>query len=218
MSIPRPKKLVSLGLALTIAFALASPATAQRGGRSITPSTPPSTRTAPPVSRDVIQDRTRDRIDVPDQERIRDQDRVDTADQDRIRDHDPLYLGTRDRLQTFDRDSDGLIDQSEFQQWHESAYDAINAGGKDGFSLQEFEAVRLGPGPMSDTAGPQRQRNEQTAQLRKAERFRLMDSDDNGVVTRSEYMKSGESNFPGADVNNDGKLSYGELEQFHRGW
>lgn len=229
--ITKTPKLMNICLATIVGLALTSPSLAQRGGSSTPHSRPPSTRTAPPVPRDVIQDRTRDRIDVPDQDRardrdqvdtpdqdrLRDRDRIDTPDQDRTRDRDPLYLGTQDRLQTFDRDRDGFIDRPEFQQWHESSYDAINAGGNDGFSLQEFQAVRLGPGPISDTTGAQQQQNQERAQVRKAEQFRLMDGDGNGIVTRTEYMEFGEQNYPRADSNGDGKLSYAELQQFHQG-
>lgn len=211
----KPLNLKNLCLAVTAGFVLASPAAAQGGGRSAPPPMPPSTSTVPG---DLIQDRTRDRLDTPDQDRLRDRDRIDAPDQDRLRDRDPLYLGTRDRLQIFDRDRDGFIDRSEFQQWHESSYDAINAGGNDGFSLQEFQAVRLGTGPISDAPGAQSQRNQERAQLRKTERFRLMDGDGDGIVTRTEYMNFGELNYLDADANDDGKLSYAELQQFHRGW
>ncbi|MDM8012147.1 MAG: hypothetical protein QUV08_14420 [Parasphingorhabdus sp.] len=176
---------------------------------------PPAQGTA---AGDLVQDRTRDRLETPDRDRLRDRDRIDTPDRDRLRDRDPLYLGIRDRLQRFDRDRDGFIDRSEFQQWHESAYDAINASGNDGFTLQEFQAVRLGPGPRSDVPGARSQRNQDRAQLRKAERFRLMDGNGDGIVTRAEYMNFGELNYLDADANDDGKLSYTELQQFHREW
>ena len=102
-------KLKDICIAATLGIILASPALSQKSGRAAPPSMPPVTRTLPG---DVIQDRTRDRIDVPDQDRLRDRDRIDTPDRDRLRDRDPLYLGTKDRLRTFDRDRDGAIDSS----------------------------------------------------------------------------------------------------------
>ena len=63
----------------------------------------------------------------------------------------------------------------------------------------------------------QRQRSAERTQLRKTERFRLMDGNGDGIVTRAEYMNFGELNYLDADSNDDGKLSYGELQQFHRG-
>lgn len=204
--------LKNLCLAATVGFALASPALAQMGSSSGPPSMPPSTGTG---AGDIIQDRTRDRVDTPDQDRLRDRDRIETPDRDRIRDRDPLYLGTKDRLRTFDRDRDGSIDRSEFQQWHESSFSAVDSDGDGGFRLEEFQAVRLGPGPMGDGSS---QRSKERAQLRKTERFRVMDGDGDGIVTRAEYMNFGELNYLDADANDDGKLSYGELQQFHRGW
>lgn len=203
----------NLCLAFTAGLVLTSPILAQRGGRSAPPPMPPSTGTASP---DVIQDRTRDRLVTPDRDRLRDRDRIDTPDQDRTRDRDQPYLGSRDRLRTFDRDRDGSIDRSEFQQWHISSFDALDSDGDGGFGLQEFKAMRFGPGPLGNNSR-QRQLSEERAQLRKTERFRLMDGNGDGIVTRAEYMKFGELNYLDADTNDDGKLSYGELQQFHRG-
>lgn len=208
-------KLKDICIAATLGIILASPALSQKSGRAAPPSMPPVTRTLPG---DVIQDRTRDRIDVPDQDRLRDRDRIDTPDRDRLRDRDPLYLGTKDRLRTFDRDRDGAIDRSEFQQWHETSFGAADANGDGGLSLQEFQTVRLGPGPNSNKSSARRERSEERAQLRKTERYRLMDGDGNGIVTRTEYMKFGELNYLDADIDDDGKLTLGELQQFHRGW
>ncbi|MEQ8745016.1 hypothetical protein [Parasphingorhabdus sp.] len=209
----KPLNFKNLCLAVTAGLALTSPALAQSGGRSAPPSTPPGAATA---SGDLLQDRTRDRLDTPDQDRLRDRDRLDTPDRDRIRDRDPVYLGTQDRLRIFDRDRDGSIDRSEFQQWHESAFNALDSDGDGGFGLEEFKAVRFGSGPMRGNAR-QRQRSAERAQLRKTERFRLMDGNGDGTVTRAEYMNFGELNYLDADSNDDGKLSYGELQQFHRG-
>lgn len=203
----------NLCLAFTAGLVLTSPILAQRGGRSAPPPMPPSTGTASP---DVTQDRTRDRLVTPDRDRLRDRDRIGTPDQDRTRDRDQLHLGSRDRLRTFDRDRDGSIDRSEFEQWHISAFNALDSDGDGGFGLQEFKAMRFGPGPLGNNSR-QRQLSEERAQLRKTERFRAMDGNGDGIVTRAEYMKFGELNYLDADTNDDGKLSYGELQQFHRG-
>jgi len=209
----KPLNFKNLCLAVTAGLALTSPVLAQSGGRSAPPSRPPSTGT---TSGDLTQDRTRDRLDTPDQDRLRDRDRLDTPDRDRIRDRDNLYLGTRDRLRTFDRDRDGSIDRSEFQQWHISSFNTLDSDGDGGFGLPEFQAVRFGPGPVGSKSR-QRRRTEERAQLRKTERFRAMDGNGDGIVTRTEYMKFGELNYLDADANDDGKLSYRELQQFHRG-
>ncbi|GAA0270744.1 hypothetical protein GCM10009127_08590 [Alteraurantiacibacter aestuarii] len=197
-----------------------SPAYAQGGGgggggsqQSGPPASVPGTGT-------MDQDRTRDRLDVPDQDRdrLRDRDRLDTPDRDRDRDRDQLYLGTRDRLRDQDRDHDGFIDQTEFRSWHGQTFTAMDSDNSGGFTLQEFLRARLGPGPGSGDSANRRQRMEERAQARKTERFRLMDGNGDGMVTRTEYMNFGELNYLDADANDDGRLTVRELQQFHRGW
>ena len=146
------------------------------------------------------QDRIRDRIDVPDQDRGR------------------LYLGTQDRIRDQDRDRDGIIAQAEFRSWHDQTFTAMDADGSGGFTLQEFQRTRLGAGPNSRDPAVRRQRMEARAQARKTERFRLMDGNGDGVVTRTEYMNFGELNYLDADANDDGRLTIQEMQQFHRGW
>ncbi|KAF0186691.1 MAG: hypothetical protein FD160_345 [Caulobacteraceae bacterium] len=133
-----------------------------------------------------------------------------------MRDQDRLYLGAQDRLRQYDQDRDGRISQGEFRQWHENAFNAIDGDNSGGFSLQEFQRVRLGPGPQRSARS--RQQIEDRAQLRKTERFRLMDGNGDRMVTRAEYMNFGELNYLDADANDDGRLTFQELQQFHRGW
>lgn len=147
-----------------------------------------------------------------DQDRLRDQ----LGDQDRLRDQDRLYLGAQDRLRQHDQDRDGRISQGEFRQWHERAFSAIDGDNSGGFTLQEFQRTRLGPGPQGSARN--RQRVEDRAELRKTERFRLMDGNGDGMVSRNEYMNFGELNYLDADANDDGRLTFQELQRFHRGW
>lgn len=135
-------------------------------------------------------------------------------DRDRLRDQDRdrLYLGAQDRLREHDRDRDGFLSQAEFRAWHESAFGAFDGDGSGGFSLQEYLATRYGPGPKAGGAS----KNQERATLRKTERFRLMDGDGDGVVTRTEFMNFGELNYLEADANDDGRLKFKELNQYHR--
>lgn len=150
----------------------------------------------------------------------RDQDRLRDQDYDRLRDQDRdrFYLGAQDRLCDHDRDRDGRIDQGEFRAWHEQSFATMDADNSGGFSLQEFLQTRLGPGPRSGASTSRRQRTEERAQLRKTERFRLMDGNGDGIVSRNEYMNFGELNYLDADANDDGRLTFREMQDFHRGW
>ena len=190
-----------LGAVATIAILAAGSASAQDGGAG--KGGPPAA--SPGVNR-------------PDRDQMRDQDRLRTPgqDRDRLRDQDPLYLGTQDRLRQHDQDRDRRISQNEFNQWHENAFNVIDIDNSGGFSLEDFQRVRLGTGPQGSARN--RERVEDRAQLRKAERFRLMDGNSDGIVTRAEYMNFSALNYLDADANDDGRLSFQELQQFHRGW
>lgn len=169
---------------------LATPAVAQQGGGA----------GGPPTSSPGAMQPDRD------QDRFRDQDR------------DRPYFGAQDRLRDQDRDRDGRINQAEFRTWHEQTFATMDADNSGGFTLQEFQQSRLGPGPRSGVSASRRQRMEERAQLRKTERFRLMDGNGDGIVSRNEYMNFGELNYLDADADDDGRLTFREMQDFHRGW
>lgn len=158
----------------------------------------------------------RDRLRVKDPASGRDQ--MQDRDMDRLRDpdRDRLYLGTQDRLRVFDRDGDSQVNRVEFEDWHKDMFGKMDADG-NGLSLQEYHAVRVGAGPYSNT-NPQRQAlMREQANLRKTERFRIMDGNGDGVVSQEEYMRFGEHTWLEADTNDDGGLSWGELQAYNRG-
>jgi hypothetical protein len=187
----------TLAITALVTATLVCPALAQQGGNRAGQGGPPPTSAG-----SMQQDRDR----LQDQDRLRDQDR------------DRLYLGTQDRLRQHDRDRDGRISREEFQQWHEEAFNSVDTDGGGSFTLPEFLASRLGPGPRGDYNASRNRRAEERAQLRKTERFRLMDGDGDGKVTRNEYMKFGELNYLDADLDDDGRLTFREMQEFHRGW
>lgn len=161
-------------------------------------------------------DRDRLRVQDPASGRDKLQDRDRDRDQIRDPDRDRLYLGTQDRIRTFDRDRDGKVNRVEFSDWREGMFGQMDPDG-NGMTLEEFHAARLGEGPYVD-GDPQRQAQMRTqANLRKTERFRIMDGNGDGIVTREEYMHFGEHAWLEADANDDGQLTMGELHQYNRG-
>jgi hypothetical protein len=44
-----------------------------------------------------------------------------------------------------------------------------------------------------------------------------MDGNGDGIVTRNEFMNFGKLNYLEADANDDGKVTYQELQQINRG-
>ncbi|PQA87728.1 hypothetical protein [Hyphococcus luteus] len=169
-----------------------------------------STPTMSQPDRDRMKDQDRDKDFDRDMDRDRDRDRLKDMDRDR------LYLGAKDRIRLHDHDGDKKLNQSEFNEWRAGAFDAIAPDGK-GFTLQQYQAVRLGPGPQGSSNTARRQQMQERADLRKTERFRVMDGNGDGVVTRNEFMKFGNLYYLEADRNDDGMVSEKELNQYHRG-
>tara|TARA_R110002051_G_scaffold21191_1_gene56540 strand:+ start:14415 stop:15071 length:657 start_codon:yes stop_codon:yes gene_type:complete len=167
---------------------------------------------------DMDRDMDRDRLRVMDPASGRDklQDRDRDRDMMRDPDRDRRYLGTQDRLHKFDRDGDSRVNRAEFEDWHRDMFGQMDADG-NGLTLEEYHAARFGPGPYSN-ANPERQAlMRQQANLRKTERYRVMDGNGDGIVSREEYMRFGEHSWLEADTNDDGTLSWGELQSYNRG-
>lgn len=140
------------------------------------------------------------------------------GDMDRLRDpdRDRLYLGTQDRLRTFDRDGDHQVNRVEFEDMHKDMFDKMDTDG-NGLSLEEYHAARFGAGPYSNANTQRQMLMREQANLRKTERFRIMDGNGDGIVSREEYMRFGEHTWLEADTNDDGRLSWGELQAYNRG-
>ncbi len=188
-------------VAALAAILMLSPAYAQQGGgggQGGPPSTPPGGGMTQP-------------------DRDQDRDRLSDQDRDRLRDQDRLYLGTQDRIRLHDTDRDGRISGAEFTRWHEQNFSAFDADGNGGISRQEYLALRLGAGPQGGLSERRRVQMDERSQLRKAERFRLMDGNGDGAISRNEYMNFGELNYLDADADDNGLLTWRELQRFHRG-
>ena len=163
-------------------------------------------------------DLDRDRLRVQDPASGRDLIKERDRDMDRLRDpdRDRLYLGTQDRIRAFDRDGDRLVNRVEFDDFRENMFRQLSAEG-NGFTLEQYHAARLGPGPYSNTDSQRQALMREQANLRKTERFRVMDGNGDGIVSREEYMRFGEYSWLEADMNDDGQLSWAEMQQYNRG-
>lgn len=169
-----------------------------------------------PGTIDRDQDRDRDLDRMKDQDRDYDRTKDQDQDRDRLKDRDFLYLGDRDRVRAHDQDRDGRIGRQEFDAWHSDAFARMDADG-NGLTREEYFSSRLGAGPYGASNSSRKQTMQERALLRKTERFRVMDGNGDGVVTRTEFMKFGELHYLEADANDDGQLSFKELEQYNRG-
>jgi hypothetical protein len=156
----------------------------------------------------------RDQLRVKDPASGRDQ--LQDRDQIRDPDRDRLFLGTKDRIRAFDRDGDRQINRVEFEDWHKDMFGNMDADG-NGLSLEEYHAARFGAGPYSNANLQRQALMREQANLRKTERFRIMDGNGDGIVSREEYMRFGEHAWLEADTNDDGQLTWAELQQYNRG-
>ena len=87
----------------------------------------------------------------------------------------------------------------------------------DSLTLEDFQGAQLGPGPYGAGHHARRAKMREQADLRKKSRFQLMDSDGDGVVTPSEHDAFTEHVFLEADADDDGYLTFQELQQHNRG-
>lgn len=105
----------------------------------------------------------------------------------------PQGMG-RDMMTQMDTDKDGVLSRDEFITGHlrADAYFAKLDADKDGaVSREEF---------MAEPAGPKR-----------SDRFKQMDTNGDGRITREELDARRTARFDMLDVNHDGKLSAGEV-------
>ncbi len=144
------------------------------------------------------------------------QDRQMDRMQDQMPDRDRLFLGARDRIGKHDADQNGKINREEFDNWRRATFDTMDADG-NGLLKEEYLATRLGPGPYGPGNTAHQQEMQERANLRKSERYRVMDGNGDGVVTREEFTKFGELNYLEAGADDDGQLTFKELQQYNRG-
>lgn len=127
-----------------------------------------------------------------------------------------LHLGLRTRMQDHDLDGDSLLSRAEFDAWHRSNFALMDADG-DGFTLEEYQSAQLGPGPYGAGHHARRETMREQADLRKAARYQLMDRDGDGIVTLGEHEAFAEHVFLEADTDDDGYLTFQEMQHYNRG-
>ena len=127
----------------------------------------------------------------------------------------PMHYGIKEKFRLHDQNGDNMLSKDEFDAWHETMYDALAADG-DGFTLEDFLAMRMGPGPKGGMNPERQQQMQEKAAQRKTARFEAMDADGDAIVTRAEFMDFESKVFQDADSNDDGQLTEAELIEHHR--
>ncbi len=98
----------------------------------------------------------------------------------------------------FDANKDGTITREEFISAHETRFTAANPDGSGEITLDRWLETRQGQGYRSDRAEA---------------RFKRLDINNDGVLTREEMMQTAERRFAQMDQNRDGIITADEVRQ-----
>lgn len=104
-------------------------------------------------------------------------------------------------FESIDTNGDGRVSKAEMTAWAEGVFGAMDSDSNGSLTLEEYMAVRMGPGAGGASGNKAR---EATMQAAKAERFKRMDTDHNGTVSHAEFMANAEARFAAAGGNKGG--------------
>jgi len=113
------------------------------------------------------------------------------------------------RMSAIDANGDGMISDDEAAAQVEAVFLAMDADEDGELTLEEFMAVRMGPG---EGRNAERQK---MMQERKKARYTEMDTDKNGKVSKAEFIGHGKARFEAADTDKDGKVTPWEFRAQH---
>jgi Ca2+-binding EF-hand superfamily protein len=135
-----------------------------------------------------------------------------------------LQPGWAGVFQIVDRDGDGLIQPDEAASRHEARFEMLDTDGDGALTESEFvegprggallrEGQAMGTAPAASRAMQARRAE---SRQRRETRFQEMDADEDGNLSRSEFMTAGEQRFAAADLDNDGTVTVWEFRAQRR--
>jgi hypothetical protein len=114
------------------------------------------------------------------------------------------------RFGVIDDNDDGRISDEEAAAQREAVFVAMDADDDGELTQEEYMEVRMGPG---EGRNEERRKARQEAKLA---RFKPMDSDNSGKVSKAEWMAAGKKRFEDADADKDGVVTPWEFRSQHR--
>lgn len=118
--------------------------------------------------------------------------------------------GFLQRFEAIDANDDGRISDDEAAAQRESVFLAMDADDDGELTEEEYMTVRMGPGEGRNEER-RKQREEQ-----KRSRFKPMDVDTSGKVSKGEWMTAGKARFAAADGDKDGVVTPWEFRSQQR--
>ncbi|HWU60562.1 MAG TPA: hypothetical protein VN112_00925 [Ensifer sp.] len=97
-------------------------------------------------------------------------------------------------FESMDSDGNGRLSLAEVNAWAEGVFGAMDSNSDGKLTMEEYMAVRMGPG-AAGTGNAKRQAQMQAA---KADRFKTMDTDHDGMVSHDEFMAGAHARFAAA--------------------
>lgn len=105
------------------------------------------------------------------------------------------------RFAAVDQDQNSVVSAEEAAANVEYVFNVMDGDEDEVLAFEEYMSVRMGPGPGHNLS------RQQAMQARKEARFKTMDADGNGEVSKLEFMKAGEVRFAASDLDGDGQVT-----------
>ncbi|MGB5557958.1 MAG: hypothetical protein WBN04_08085 [Paracoccaceae bacterium] len=103
-----------------------------------------------------------------------------------------------------DTNGDGLVTATEASQHASVGFAVLDLDGDDAVTEDEFM-------DSAPSAMPMGRRNTERLYVNRTARFKAMDSDADGTVTRAEFISRAQASFEAADADGDGKVTVWEF-------
>ena len=103
-----------------------------------------------------------------------------------------------------DADGNGLLSKAEIGAWTEGVFSAMDADSNGSLTMEEYMAVRMGPGADGQGRNAARQNQMQAA---KADRFAAMDGNGDSRVSQGEFTGHSAALFDQADTGKTGEIN-----------